>query len=662
MGAHGKYAAAVGRLLVGASIPVLMWAASRPAHATDFTVGGWQGSFDTTVSIGVLDRVQDRDKNLIGRANGGNNPNTNIDNGDLNYGTGPVSAPLRATQELKLDKDEFGFFARTTEFVDFVNMDAHNTDFRPLSHEAVNQAGFGGRLLDAYSYGHVEPFDHRVDFRIGRTALNWGESTFIPGGINAFNPFDVTALRSPGSELREAILPIPVTDFATRITNDLSVEAYYQWQWQKTDIDPNGTYFSTEDLASPGSNYETLNGDLVDARFAPDKVLIPGILTSPGNLVVPRGLDHEPSNWNQYGVALRYTAPWLNATEFGLYYLQAASNLPILNWTAGPQAATQAGIAKGLGIVTSGIGKALAAGQPQLVGPILDAATGVVGGYAIQSAGEAARYFVSYPSNIKTPAVSFSSQIGSVSIQGEYSYKLNVPLQINFADLTQAGLAPSFVEIGKAGGPATLASILAGLNTNALIKRAGGITAENYTKFFNFTWLGYERHDVQQAQLTATNVWGPHFGADQIVFVGEVGADYVPGLESHEVLPFEGPLTPQSANPNFPNTQPSDVQHGGFPTKFSWGYRLRVSADFLRAIGAINLTPSVAFNQDINGISPGPGPGNFIAGRKAVDLALRATYQNAWAAELSYTNYFGGKGQDPLTDRDFVQLNIKYSF
>ena len=156
-----------------------------------------------------------------------------------------------------------------------------------------------------------------------------------------------------------------------------------------------------------------------------------------------------------------------------------------------------------------------------------------------------------------------------------------MPLQINFADVTQAGLAPTFVDLGgRPASAATLNAILAGLNTNALIRRAGGITLANYTKFYNFTWQGYENHDVQQLQFTGTKVMGRHLGADQLVFVGEVGADYVPGLESHETLPFNGPNTPQSANV-LPNTAPQDVQVGGFPTKFSWGYRLRVSADYL---------------------------------------------------------------------------------
>ena len=182
--------------------------------------------------------------------------------------------------------------------------------------------------------------------------------------------------------------------------------------------------------------------------------------------------------------------------------------------------------------------------------------------------------FPELPADDQDPGLfSFSTQIGDWSFQGEYSYKLDAPLQINFADVTQAGLAPTFVDLGWASGSAaTLNAILAGLNTNALIRRAGGITLANYTKFYNFTWQGYENHDVQQLQFTGTKVMGPHLGADQLVFVGEVGADYVPGLESHETLPFNGPNTPQSANVNFPNTAPQDVQVGGFPTKFSWGY------------------------------------------------------------------------------------------
>ena len=44
------------------------------------------------------------------------------------------------------------------------------------------------------------------DLRIGRQVLSLGESTFIPNGINVVNSADLSKLRVPGSELKEALL------------------------------------------------------------------------------------------------------------------------------------------------------------------------------------------------------------------------------------------------------------------------------------------------------------------------------------------------------------------------------------------------------------------------------------------------------------------------
>ena len=71
---------------------------------------------------------------------------------------------------------------------------------------AVRDIGTDFRLLDAYFFASPEIFGHHVDVRIGNQALNWGESTFIQFGINSITPLDVTALRTPGAELRTAFL------------------------------------------------------------------------------------------------------------------------------------------------------------------------------------------------------------------------------------------------------------------------------------------------------------------------------------------------------------------------------------------------------------------------------------------------------------------------
>ena len=44
--------------------------------------------------------------------------------------------------------------------------------------------------------------------RAGKQVVNWGESTFIGGGINSINPIDVSAFRRPGAEIKEGLIPV----------------------------------------------------------------------------------------------------------------------------------------------------------------------------------------------------------------------------------------------------------------------------------------------------------------------------------------------------------------------------------------------------------------------------------------------------------------------
>ena len=43
-------------------------------------------------------------------------------------------------------------------------------------------------------------------------------------------------------------------------------------------------------------------------------------------------------------------------------------------------------------------------------------------------------------------------------------------------------------------------------------------------------------------------------------------------------------------------------------------------------------------------------------------LGLGASYQSTWSADLSYTDFFGAGRYNLVNDRDFLALNIKYSF
>ena len=107
-------------------------------------------------------------------------------------------------------------------------------------------------LLDNYITGKFDLGSMPLTVRLGRQVISWGESTFIPNGINVINPIDVARLRTPGSELREALLPVYAWDNAIALTDKLSLDAVWLLEFRRTEIDPDGTYFSTNDFAGRG--------------------------------------------------------------------------------------------------------------------------------------------------------------------------------------------------------------------------------------------------------------------------------------------------------------------------------------------------------------------------------------------------------------------------
>lgn len=216
---------------------------------------------------------------------------------------------------------------------------------------------------------------------------------------------DVTKLRQPGSELREAFIPVNMLWGSLGVTDKVSVEAFYQLDWEAIKLDPAGSYFSTNDFATDG-------GDLLYLGFGsvPD-ILPPGTGTGgPVGVVVPRGADREPDDGGQYGLAVRWFAPELGNTEFGFYYLNYHSRLPLVSAITGTPAGALAG------------------------------------DYA-----STARYFVEYPENIKLYGVSLNTDLGDtgISLQGEVSYRNGVPLQVDDVELLFAALSPLSPALGS---------------------------------------------------------------------------------------------------------------------------------------------------------------------------------------------------------------------
>jgi hypothetical protein len=174
---------------------------------------------------------------------------------------------------------------------------------------------------------------------------------------------------------------------------------------------------------------------------------------------------------------------------------------------------------------------------------------------------------------------------------------------------------------------------------------------------------GYEEVDIAQVQVTATQTFGPTFGADQFTLVGEVGVTHVPDMPDVR-LESAGTYTsgnPYHATPAGAHAGKAAEDSSAFADATSWGYRAVAKLDFNNAIGAFTLSPRIAWAHDVEGNSPSPG-GNFLEDRKAITYGIGADYQNTWSADLSYTDFFGAGRYNLINDRDFISFNVKYSF
>jgi hypothetical protein len=587
--------------------------AGQPGTPNDSQPSSFKWSWGNAITYGAGIRLVDPDKRLIGLAAGGSAYSVNGDDGNLNYKKGLFSNATKITSEFEFSYKSVGGFVRGFAFYDFENEKGHRAR-TPLSNEAMDRVGSRAEFRDAFLWYRFKLGTHPGELRAGWQVINWGESTFIQGGINAINPVDVSVLRVPGSELRDALLPVGAVKFSLKPSANTSFEAFYQYEWQQTRIDPVGSYFSTTDLAGAGATKVMLGfgsaPDTIPVGHAP----LPPSYSPVGTAVPKRATDREASNGGQYGAALRLFAPGLAGTEFGLYFINYHSRLPLIM----AQTGTSAGIL-------------------------------ATGNYAAT-----ANYFLAYPEDIKLFGLGFNTQLGrtGIALQGEVSHRQDVPLQVDdvellYAALTPLRLLPAVPQLAPLIG---LGNLLASTNQ---------VGAYGFSEEIS----GFRRFSTTQVQMTATKAFSRVLGASQMVLVGEAGWGKVHDLPAQSVLRLEAPGTYTTGNEIHTTNkiQPGTEPASAFPTPTAWGYVLAGRLEYNNAIGAANIIPRFSFAQDVNGISPGPG-GNFLEGRKALTLGLGFQYRIKWEFDVSYTTLFGAGRYNLLNDRDFVAANIKFSF
>ena len=283
---------------------------------------------DVTVKYVAGWRVSDRDSNLLYDPT---NPDPssngiNADDGNENFDQwAMINNKMTLMADIDIQHKNVGLFVRPKAFYDYVYMSDNDNDSPTTNNAFVGNkideadewddemesvAGANVEILDLYAYANFELADRFAEIRIGRQVVSWGTSLLVSGGVSsAQSHADVVAATETGIEVKEIYLPSEILSFSWELADGFNFATYYQWMWHKNILWEAGHFFSTLDIL-----------DDIEAPF----------LAAPNFPFLRRSDDDNPRRGGQYGVAFTYTPTvgMLNATEFGLYYINYHDKSP----------------------------------------------------------------------------------------------------------------------------------------------------------------------------------------------------------------------------------------------------------------------------------------------------------------------------------------------
>ncbi|UCX04905.1 DUF1302 domain-containing protein [Shewanella glacialimarina] len=657
----------------------LCFGMSQNASAASFDWGDVEGTFDSTWTVGASWRVGERDwEGQIGKVNQPQfdwsgysafsntkytsaeiwaQPGSYSSNNDLSnllYSQGDTTSEIvKGLHELSLKYENYGLFVRGMYFYDRKLNDGNydfndpltGNSFDPCADDRASEVQCKDvRLLDAFVYANWDLNDGQnpLTVRLGNQVVSWGESTLIPHGIGVINPVDLNILNAPGAELKEAFRPQGMVWASLGLTENLNVEAFYQYQWEPIWVPTPGSNFATNDFAGFGgynqnaqlgfnsnpdinldfliSEYKKIYTNAAATGFNP---AMASAMTAYSTKVALIQDEATPSDDGQYGLKLGFYSPELNETEFGLYYMNYHSRRPLISGTAS-------------NFTAAGIGGDYAK---------LAASQGKIDRELLLSMETFTKAQIVYPEDIQLYGFSFNTLVGDTSVAGEIAHRVDEPLQIDDVELLFAAMPQQLANAG-------LRPDLDGISQMDVA--APGATVD-----------GFIQLDTTQAQMTLTHLFGPTLGTDNLTMLAEIGGVWIHDMPGFDELRLNGPGTGRSGgNPDM--TGIIQALHNGpetnpFPTDFAWGYRLVAKADFNNVFAGVNMAPRIIFSHDVDGITPDP-MFLFTEGKKSVALGLNFDYQNRWGVDFSYNSFFGGVGTtNAMEDRDYISFNVKYS-
>lgn len=723
----------------------------QAATALDYQWGEFNLTVNNRFTTGVMLRMKDRTNDNIGKSNvpgqsslcsldscisldGTNNePNqrlvnapgafsgVNMDNGDLNYDKYDiVAASNRLSSDAVLKYGDWLARVRLVGFYDPVNagFDDRHTDtrfqpeFTPRTDTVERVYAKGIDLFDAYVSKEFQWGETRnAQLSVGYQTVRWGESTLVArNAIAEINPPSAIMLHTAGAEISEVFRPVPAIVLSTDLFEGVSAEFFYQLKWQGVQADPNGSFFADQDLIS--GKYAAISLGQVGEdpnklqRIGPNN---PISQVSSTSMTTYLGAPKEARDMGQVGVRVNYNAEWLNGgTEFGFYFLNYHSRYPYASATATDASCTR---------------------NADTSNPLTAAANALVacGGFNGTLLGRQNEHnpereplpidtlglYLEYPENIQMYGISFNTNYEGISFAGEYSFRPNLPLQVQINDVIFTALQPGFpanafpILPGAVGSVENNAALQQLTNTLGPLAAALGVPLNPVSlqqlgaAFFPSADIavpsflrayrgnapiqahqqiaGYERFNVGQFDLTAIKAFSTNpFFADQILVIGEVGFTHVLNMPDLNQLQIEGSGANRThysigqdekfvgCDRNAPTstcyaTLNPHRQTSGFADDFAWGVRSIVKAEYNDVIFGWSFKPTIIMQWDIGGIAPYPIQ-NFVEGRKQLDLGTDINVTQSLSTRLNYQTYWGGGQYNTLIDRDNFAISIAYAF
>ena len=572
-----------------------------PACATTFDLNeDWSLSTKTSLSLGSSWSTQNPDKSLMTRANAlqaqgvnANGSSVSADDNRLNFEKGdPISQLFKGLTDFSLDGQGQGAFLRFKYWYDHA-YETGNGRFKDFDDSGWDDLSKfkGFQVLDAYVWKDFQVADHPLSVKVGNQVVSWGEALLIQNGINVINPLDISAFNRPGVEIKEGQLPVEMVSFSFGLTDTTNLEGFYQYNWRPSVLDGCGTFFASSDVIQPGC------GPLYLSQVQTDEQM-----QAAGLYATSRG-NESPSDYGQFGFALRQMIPALNDAEAAIYYINYHSRLPYFT---------------------------LNARNTSLPG-------------TFPGGTQAPSYAAAFPENIRLYGISLNGvePVTGISLAGELSYRPNMPLAINAPDVNVA--------------------VISGPGGSSWLQLPAGFSTTNGSQFD-----AWERKGVWQMTGSATQAIDNVLGATRLSLFGEAGVVHIDDLGDERLgrSAAFGRSAPRNGTPC--NTVASGVTNQyctdkGFATEWSWGYRLRASLEYSDVLPGINLIPAVNWRHDVEGYSYDP-QGPFQEGQQALGLSLTGVYMNDYSVELAYNAFFGSNDYSTLDDRDFASVSFKADF